>query len=506
MADDSISFVIVGASGDLARRKVIPALFALYCQGLLPENIRIVGFARSAYTDAQFRTLVSEYLECRYRTEHSSSARSYAFLEKCFYCQGQYDAGASFVELQKFLCRLENGIPASRLYYMAIPPSVFGDVAKSLAAAGMITGKDDPNWSRVVIEKPFGYDRGSSDILVKETRRAFDESQIFRIDHYLGKEVVQNLFVLRFANIVFEPVWNNKYIKCVQITWKEPGGIGARAGYFDEAGIIRDVMQNHLLQIMAMVAVEPQEKFDGVSFRRRKHELLRSVNPVALEDLALGQYTGGGRAGARVPGYREEPGVKPGSLTPTYAAAVLRVNNKRWEGVPFLIRAGKGLDEHVTEIRIVFRHVEAGPFLPYLKNFAPNELVVRVQPDEEIYLSMINKVPGLEDKLASNKLDLKYATTFAKPIPDAYECLLLDVLHGEQGLFIGAPELEAAWDIFTPVLREMASSAIEPDPYPCFSRGPDSALRLVERHGLKWIDQGTQPGIAGTIKDSGYAG
>lgn len=485
---DSLSIVVVGASGDLARRKVIPALYALDCQGLLPENIRIVGFARTACTNAQFRALVSEYLECRYRTERSSSSRSYAFLEKCFYCQGQYGAKDSFLDLQRLLRRLENASPARRLYYLAIPPSVFGDVAKALAAAGMITGKDDPSWSRVVIEKPFGYDRESSDALVKETRRAFDESQIFRIDHYLGKEVVQNLFVLRFANVVFEPVWNSKYIKSVQITWKEPGGIGARAGYFDESGIIRDVMQNHLLQLMAMVAVEPQEKFDGVSFRRRKHELLHTVSPAALADLALGQYQGCEREGKRVPSYREEPGIKPGSLTPTYAAAILRVNNRRWKGVPFLIRAGKGLDAHITEIRIIFRHVAAGPFLPSIKDFAPNELVVRVQPDEEIYLSMIVKVPGLEDQLTSTRLNLKYATTFTKPIPDAYEGLLLDVLRGEQGFFIGASELEAAWDIFTPVLREIDKNKIEPDPYPCFSRGPAAADRLVEKHGLKWID------------------
>lgn len=485
---DSLSIVIIGASGDLARRKVVPALFALDCQGLLPENFRIVGFARSDFTQDKFRTVIAEHLECRYKTGRPSSAQVYSFLEKCFYCQGQYGAKDSLLELQKLLRRLENETPSNRLYYLAVPPSVYGDVTKSLSAAGMITGKDAPEWSRVVIEKPFGYDRESSDILVKETRRAFDESQIFRIDHYLGKEVVQNLFVLRFANVVFEPVWNSRYIKSVQITWKEPGGIGARAGYFDESGIIRDVMQNHLLQIMAMIAIEPQEKFDGVSFRRRKHELLRSVSPAAIKDMALGQYQGCERDGKRVPAYQEEPGVKVNSLTPTCAAVILRVNNKRWEGVPFLIRAGKGLDAHITEIRIIFRHIEVGPFLPYIGDFAPNELVVRVQPDEEIYLSMINKVPGLEDQLASTRLDLKYAAAFAGPIPDAYECLLLEVLHGEQGLFIGAPELEAAWDIFTPVLHEIDRCKIKPDPYPCFSRGPMSVDKLAEKYNLRWID------------------
>jgi len=488
MTKDSTSFVIIGASGDLARRKVIPALFSLDCQGLLPDNFRIVGFARSDFTRDKFRTAIAEHLECRYKSGRPSSAQIYSFLEKCFYCRGDYGSKDSFLALDKVLGCLEAKVKANRLYYLAIPPSVFGDVVEALGAAKMVRNPADAQWSRVVIEKPFGYDRESSDLLVKATLRVFDESQIFRIDHYLGKEVVQNLFVLRFANVIFEPVWNNRFIKSVQITWKEPGGIGTRAGYFDESGIIRDVIQNHLLQIMSMIAVEPQEKFDGVSFRLRKHELLRAVSPAALQDMVLGQYQGGERDGKRVPAYQEEPGVKPGSLTPTCAAAVLHVNNKRWEGVPFLIRAGKGMDAHVAEIRIVFRHIEAGPFLPYLGNFTPNELVVRVQPDEEIYLSIINKVPGLEDRLALSKLDLKYATAFAGIIPDAYECLLLEVLKGEQGLFIGAPELEAAWDVLTPVLHKIDAEKIRPEPYPCFSRGPAAMDKLAEKYKTKWVD------------------
>jgi len=335
MTENSISFVIIGASGDLARRKVIPALFSLDCQGLLPENFRVVGFARSDFTREKFRAAIAEHLECRYKCGKPSSAQIYSFLEKCFYCRGQYESADSFSALRKVLESLEPVEGANRLYYLAIPPSVFGGVIGALGAADMVCKPGDAAWSRVVIEKPFGYDRESSDRLVMETKRVFDESQIFRIDHYLGKEVVQNLFVLRFANIVFEPLWNRKYVKSVQITWKEPGGIGTRAGYFDESGIIRDVIQNHLLQIMAMAAVEPQEKFDGVSFRRRKNELLRAVSPVTLDDMAFGQYQGGERDGKRLPAYLEEQGVRPNSLTPTCAAAVLHVNNVTRQIMPW---------------------------------------------------------------------------------------------------------------------------------------------------------------------------
>lgn len=485
---DSLSIVVIGASGDLARRKVIPALFALDCQGLLPDDFRVVGFARSSFHQKQFRAVLAEHLECRYQSAQPSSAHVYAFLEKCFYCQGQYGSKDSFLELNKLLLALEKNKPANRLYYLAIPPPVFGAVTEALAAARMVYDTAGAVWSRVVIEKPFGYDRASSDLLVRQTGRVFHEKQIYRIDHYLGKEVIQNLFVLRFANLIFEPIWNNRHIAAVQITWKECAGVDGRGGYFDEAGIVRDVMQNHLLQLMAIAAMEPIERLAGDALRRKKEEFLRAVAPLAADDIVLGQYHAGQRAGAPYPAYRAEPGVKPDSITPTFAAAVFQVRNQRWAGVPFMMRAGKALDAHAAEIRFSFRRPAASAFAPVIGRLPANELVIKIQPDEEIYLTMINKVPGLQLDLEPKKLDLRYATTFEKIIPDAYECLLLEVLEGDQSLFISAPELEASWDIFTPLLQAIEKNRMQPEPYARFSSGPASIAKLAEKYNLRWID------------------
>jgi glucose-6-phosphate 1-dehydrogenase len=373
---------------------------------------------------------------------------------------------------------------------MASPPFIFLDVAHSLKRAGLVSEETAPWWSRAVIEKPFGSDRASSDQLVRNMSEVFTEKQTYRIDHYLGKEVIQNLLVLRFANLIFDPIWNRSYIESVYISWKEDLGVEGRGGYFDEYGIIRDVMQNHLLQILALVGMEQPVHFHAHDIRDEKVKLLRSIPPVSCDDLILGQYDRGLWKGVIHPAYGEEESVRPNSLTPTYAATVLRIRNRRWDGVPFLIEAGKGLDTRRTEIRILFREVPGRLFDRFQTDNAhpevgsKNQLVIRVQPDESITLRIMNKVPGLEMKLGPSDLNLRYESTYAVEIPDAYECLLLDVMEGDESLFIRSDELAVAWDIFTPVLHEIEQQGIPPEKYPFGAQAPVGLEQLTARYGI----------------------
>ncbi|MDD5483518.1 MAG: glucose-6-phosphate dehydrogenase, partial [Kiritimatiellae bacterium] len=349
MADylkEPLTVVIMGASGDLARTKIVPALYALYCQGHLPERLRIVGYARTEFSDETFRLKLAEHL--RRRCAPGAADRSDEFLAACSYCQGAYGWGESYQRLVKTLGRLEGAGGANRVFYLAIPPAVFLDVARAIGRAGLARAPAG-RWTRVVVEKPFGSDRLSSDHLVRDMSAVFSEEQTYRIDHYLGKELIHNLLVLRFANLVFEPIWNRNYIDHIQITWKENIGVKDRGGYFDGSGIIRDVMQNHLLQIMALTAMEPPSRPDAVSIRGKTAEVLRDIPPVRLEDMVLGQYAGVVTAAGRRNAYVEESGMPPDSRTPTYAAAVLHVNNWRWDGVPFFMRSGKALETNLCE-------------------------------------------------------------------------------------------------------------------------------------------------------------
>lgn len=484
-SNDPLTVVIMGASGDLARTKIIPALYTLYCQGYLPKRLRVVGYARSEFSDDAFRLKLAEHLKRRCAlgvADHSDE-----FLACCSYCQGSYAWGESYQRLVKSLGRLEGAGGANRVFYLAIPPAVFLDVARALGQAGLAQPAAGL-WTRVVVEKPFGSDRASSDQLIRDMMAVFSEDQTYRIDHYLGKELIHNLLVLRFANLIFEPIWNRNYIDHVQITWKENIGVGSRGGYFDGYGIIRDVMQNHLLQIMALTAMEPPSRPDAASIRGKTVELLRDVPPVRIDDIVLGQYTGAVTAAGRQNAYVEEPNMPPDSRTPTYAATVLHVNNWRWDGVPFFMRSGKALETNLCEVRLCFKPTPGNIFSRYENSRWPDELVVRIQPDEAIYFKIINKVPGLKVTLAQCMLDMQYSTVFAKAIPDAYECLLLDVLEGEKTMFVSTPELAALWDVFTPVLHEIDERQIRPDPYPFQSRGPAAADALIERHGRKWAN------------------
>jgi len=470
---EKLTIVVVGGSGDLAQRKIFPALFALYCQGHLPGGFNIVGFARSSFTHEAFRAKITEHLTCRYTPGESCADRMNEFLARCHYVSGQYGSRDSFLDLYELMRELEGGGATERMYYLAIPPSVFLEVAHAIGGAGLVSCTTDKPWSRVVIEKPFGRDRQSSDLLTLEMSRVFTESQTYRIDHYLGKEVIQNLMVLRFANLVFEPVWNNRFVESVQISWKEELGVEGRGGYFDRYGIIRDVVQNHMLQILALVAMEPPERLDPVHIAEEKVKVLKDIPPVGIDDVVLGQYTGGAREGRRLPGYTDDESVPASSITPTFAASRLQINNDRWEGVPFVIAAGKALDDRMNEIRVRFRGVPGSMFCEPTGCPQANEMVIRVQPDEAILLRVVNKVPGMGMAIESRDLDLQYKTAFDEIIPDAYESLLMDVLEGDKSLFIRSDELGAAWDIFTPVLHEIDERRREPEPYEFGSSGPD---------------------------------
>ncbi|XP_057509726.1 glucose-6-phosphate 1-dehydrogenase, chloroplastic-like isoform X1 [Actinidia eriantha] len=485
--NSTVSITVVGASGDLAKKKIFPALFALYYEDCFPEHFTIFGYARSKMTDAELRNMVSRTLTCRIDKRENCTEKMELFLKRCFYHSGQYDSLDNFAELDKKLKEHEDGRVSNRIFYLSIPPNIFIDVVKcaSLSASSAY------GWTRVIVEKPFGRDSESSAALTKDLKQYLEEDQIFRIDHYLGKELVENLSVLRFSNLIFEPLWSRQYIRSVQLIFSEDFGTEGRGGYFDHYGIIRDIMQNHLLQILALFAMETPVSLDAEDIRNEKVKVLRSMRPLKLEDVVIGQYKSETRGGVVYPGYTDDKTVPQGSLTPTFAAAALFIDNARWEGVPFLMKAGKALHDKRTEIRVQFRHV---PGNLYKRNFGPdlddatNELVIRVQPDEAIYLTINNKVPGLGMKLDRSNLNLLYAARYSKEIPDAYERLLLDAIEGERRLFIRSDELDAAWALFTPLLKELEEKKIIPEYYPYGSRSPVGAHYLAARHNVKWGD------------------
>lgn len=489
--ESSVTITVVGASGDLAKKKIFPALFALYYEDCLPKHFTIFGYARSKMTDAELRNMVSKTLTCRIDKRENCGEKMEEFLNRCFYHSGQYDSEENFKELDKKMKEHEDGRVSNRLFYLSIPPNIFIDAVRC-ATTSASSGN---GWTRVIVEKPFGRDSESSTALTKSLKQYLEEDQIFRIDHYLGKELVENLSVLRFSNLIFEPLWSRRYIRNVQLIFSEDFGTEGRGGYFDNYGIIRDIMQNHLLQILALFAMETPVSLDAEDIRNEKVKVLRSMRPLQLENVVIGQYKSHTRGGVTYPAYTDDKTVPKGSLTPTFAAAALFIDNARWDGVPFLMKAGKALHKKGAEIRVQFRHV---PGNLYNKNFgtdldrATNELVIRVQPDEAIYLKINNKVPGLGMRLDRSNLNLLYAARYSKEIPDAYERLLLDAIEGERRLFIRSDELDAAWALFTPLLKELEEKKIIPEYYPYGSRGPVGAHYLAARHNVKWGDLGIE--------------
>ncbi|KAM9584593.1 LOW QUALITY PROTEIN: glucose-6-phosphate 1-dehydrogenase [Morphnus guianensis] len=468
-------FIILGASGDLAKKKIYPTVWC-------PPDTHVVGFARTPLTVEQIRQQTLPYL----KASPEESERLAAFFSRQSYVRGQYGEEGAFRQLDAHLRGLP-GARANRLFYLALPPSVYAPVTRHIRQACMGGG-----WNRVIVEKPFGRDLASSDALSHHLGGLFREDQIYRIDHYLGKEMVQNLMVLRFGNRIFGPIWNRDNVACVVLTFKEPFGTEGRGGYFDDFGIIRDVMQNHLLQMLCLVAMEKPASTDPDDVRDEKVKVLKCISPVELDDVVLGQYVGNRGPPEAQKGYLDDATVPPGSTTATFATAVLRVANERWDGVPFVLRCGKALNERKAEVRLQFREVPGDIFGRQCKR---NELVVRVQPDEAVYTKMMTKKPGMFFNPEESELDLTYGNRYKDvKLPDAYERLILDVFCGNQMHFVRSDELREAWRIFTPLLHTIEERGEKPIPYLYGSRGPAEADELLKRAGFlyegtyRWVN------------------
>lgn len=471
------TFILLGASGDLAKKKIYPTIWYLYRDNLLPRNTKFVGYARTKQTLAEVKEKCKKYLKVRPGEEEKLES----FWEANDYFTGSYDKRIDYEMLNQSISKYEKGPVANRIFYLAVPPTVFEDVTVNIRNACIsIKG-----FTRVIIEKPFGRDDESSEKLSSHLAGLFKEEQIYRIDHYLGKEMVQNLMTIRFANQIFSPSWNRENIASILISFKEPFGTEGRGGYFDDFGIIRDVMQNHLLQILSLVAMEKPVTLNPNDIRDEKVKVLRHIKPININDILVGQYIGNPEGkGEETIGYLEDPTVPKDSITPTYALAALWINNARWQGVPFVLRCGKALNERKAEVRIQYKDVPGDIFDGHAKR---NELVIRVQPGEALYLKLMSKSPGMKFDLVETELDLTYSMRYREAnVPDAYERLILDVFTGTQMHFVRNDELKEAWRIFTPVLKELEQKQIMPLPYVYGSRGPPEADSMLAEYNFKY--------------------
>jgi glucose-6-phosphate 1-dehydrogenase len=492
VADPSV-LVIFGASGDLTQRKLIPSLYSLAHEGFLPSGQVMVGFAKPQYGDAEFRAAMRDACDRFARKRPTDDAVWENFAQRLFYLQGDFTDADAYDRLKAKLDQIDRdrGTGGRRIYYLAVPPQFFGPICEHLGRGGMVTDPERGGpFTRAVIEKPFGRDLPSALELNRTAVMTFRERQVYRIDHYLGKETVQNLLVLRFANGIFEPFWNRQYIDHIQFTVAEAIGVEQRGKYFETAGIVRDIIQNHLLQLVSLVAMEPPAAFEADAVRDEKVKVLKGLRELPLDDLercaARGRYEAGSIVGDPVPGYREEPNVSAGSRTETFAALRFHIENWRWAGVPFYVRAGKRLPKRVTDISIHFR---PAPYPLFRKvqsvHPRPNVLAIRVQPDEGISLRFDSKVPGPAVKTHPVTMEFRYATSFGAEPPEAYERLLLDTMIGDSTLFARRDEVETAWAWLDPLLTRWAAEG-EPEPYPAGSWGPRSADALIEHDGRRW--------------------
>ena len=488
------SMVIFGVTGDLSRKKLMPAIYDLANRGLLPPGFALVGFARRDYKDEDFAEVVLDAVKSHSRTPFRQEVWD-QLAEGIRFVQGTFEDDAAFSQLATTLARLdqERGTGGNHAFYLSIPPNAFPQVLKQLSRTGLAKARDPgpgrpQPWRRVVIEKPFGHDLDSAKELNALVNEVFPEETVFRIDHYLGKETVQNLLALRFANELFEPIWNSSYVDHVQITMAEDIGLGGRAGYYDGIGAARDVIQNHLLQLMALTAMEDPISFHPRQLQIEKIKVLQAAKLVEPldETTARGQYAEGWQGSEHVVGLLDEEGFDPQSSTETYAAITLNVETRRWAGVPFYLRTGKRLGRRVTEIAVVFKRA---PHLPFdqtmTEELGQNALVVRVQPDEGITLRFGSKVPGSSMEVRDVNMDFSYGEAFTESSPEAYERLILDMLLGVPSLFPVNEEVELSWRILDPVLEHWAADG-KPEPYESGTWGPSSADEMLARSGREW--------------------
>jgi glucose-6-phosphate 1-dehydrogenase len=482
--------VMFGASGDLARRKLLPALYDLAIHQCLAPRFRLLGFGRTELSDEKFRELATEFLPKSDTVKQRDGARK-DFLKTLHYFSGDYGDRKAYEALARRLDDLdaEGRLGGNRLFYLAVPPEVYLKIVENLGAAGLSKPKSSNSWTRVIIEKPFGRDRNSARELNQKVLNVFEESQVYRIDHYLGKETVQNLLVFRFGNGIFEPLWNRNYIDHVQITAAESLGVESRAAFYESAGALRDMIQSHMLQLASLVAMEAPATFDATSVRNEKIKVLQSIRSFTPESIwksvVRGQYGAGTIDESKVPGYRQEPGVKPNSTTETFVALKLFVDNWRWSGVPFYLRTGKRLAQQSTDVVIRFRRAPHHVFRDEKQE--ENSLILNIQPDEGISLSFGAKSPGAQMRISPVTMEFSYKQSFGGGSRSAYATLINDCIRGDATLFDRADSVEAAWSLVDPILEAWSTASAPPFPnYPAGSDGPSAAEDLLTTDSRHW--------------------